>query len=64
MEEVKVHILHEMFSEFKNYKNLTETAKKICSFYSQNVITDSRIQNWFSNFRSGDTLLRDEFRPG
>ena len=29
MKELKVHIVHVILLEFKNYKNATETAKKI-----------------------------------
>ena len=64
MEDLKVHIRHVMLWEFKNNKNATETAKKICSVYGQGVITDRQVRNWFSKFRSGDTSLRDEPRPG
>ena len=53
-----------MLLEFKNNKNTTETAKKICSVYGQGIITDHQDLNWFSKFYSGDTSSRDEPRPG
>ena len=42
MEELKVHIQHVMLWEFKNNKNATRTAKKICSVYGQGDITDCK----------------------
>ena len=53
-----------MLWEFKNNKNATETTKKLCSIYVQDVITDRQVWNWFSKFRSGDISLRDKPRPG
>ena len=64
MVELKVYIWHFMLWEFKNNKNATETAKKICSIYGQCVITDCQEQNWFSKFHSGNMLLRNEPRLG
>ena len=55
MKELKVHIPHVILWEFKNYKNATETAKKICSVYDQNIITDHQVWNWYLKFCSGDT---------
>ena len=43
MEELKVHIQHVILWEFKNIKNITETAKEICSVYGQGVITDCHV---------------------
>ena len=64
MDELKVHIRHVMLWEFKNKKNATETAKKICNVYGQDIITDRQVRNWFAKFRSGDMSLKDERRPG
>ena len=64
MEELKVHNWHVTFLEFKNNENATETAKKICSVYCQDVISKCQVQNWLSKFYSGDMMLRDEFRAG
>ena len=55
---------HVMLGEFKNNKNATESAKKICSVYGQGVITECQVWNYFSKFPSGDTSLKDEPRPG
>ena len=52
-----------MFWEFKNNKNAIETAKKICTVYDQDMMTDYQVQNWFSKFCSGNTSLRDKPRP-
>ena len=62
MKELKVHIRHAMFCEFKSNKNSTEIAKKTSSVYVQGVITDRQVWNWFSKFHSSDTLLKDEPR--
>ena len=40
MEELKVHIWHVILWEFKNNKNVIETATKISSVYGQDIITD------------------------
>ena len=53
-----------MLQEFTNDKNVTDTGEKISSVYDQGGITDRQVQNWFSKFRSGDTLLKDESRTG
>ena len=63
MEKIKVHIRQVILSGFKNNKNATETAKKISSVYGKDVIIDCQVRNWFSKIFSGDTSLRDEFRP-
>ena len=63
MKELKVHIQDIMW-ELMNYKNATETAKKISRVHGLSVITDHQVRNWFSKFHSGDTLLRDETRLG
>ena len=59
-----MHIWHVMVLEFKNNKNATETAKKICSLYNQSFIMDCQVWNWFSKFCSGDASLIEEPRPG
>ena len=41
-----------------------ETAEKIGSVYGEGTITDWAVRNWFVKFRSGDTSLKDEPRPG
>ena len=45
MEDEKVPIWHVMLWEYKNNKNTTEKAKKICCVYSQGVITDHQVWN-------------------
>ena len=64
MEELKVHTRHVILWAFKNKKNTTETVSQISRVYGQGVITDCRVQNWFSKFCSGETSFRDEPRPG
>ena len=64
MEGLKVHIRHVMLWEFKQGNSDTETAENICSVYGESTITDQAVQNWFVKFRSGDTSLKDEPRPG
>ena len=59
MEELKVHIWNVILFEFKNYKNVKETAKKICG---QVCITEHRVWNWFSKFHSDNTSLRSKLR--
>ena len=59
MAELKVHNWHVMW-EFKNNKNVSESAKKICC---QGLITDYQVQNKFSKFHSGNKSLRDKLRP-
>ena len=53
-----------MLWKFKNNKNTTEIAKKICNVYGQGVINDHQVQNWLSKFCSDDMSLRDELRSG
>ena len=43
---------------------VTETAWKITSVYSQSIITDCQVQNWFSKFHFGDISLKEEPRLG
>ena len=47
-----------MLCEFKNNEIASETGKKICSVYGQDVITDCQVQKWFSKFHSDDTSLK------
>ena len=44
MEELKEYIRHVMLWDFKNYKNATQTAKKITTFHGQGVIIDHRVR--------------------
>ena len=44
-------------------KNSTETSKKICTIYDEDVITDYQVRKWFSKFHSGNTELEDEPKP-
>ena len=53
-----------MLSEFKNDKNVTETAKKLYRIYGEGVIIDLHGRFWFSKFRSRDTPMRNEPRQG
>ena len=64
MEELKVHIWPVILREFNNDKNAADTAKDISSVYSQGVITDHKVQKWFSKYCPGNMLPRDEPRPG
>ena len=41
---------------------LSELKNKIFDVYTQGVITDCQVQNWFSKFCPNDILLRDEPR--
>ena len=59
-----MRIWHIMLSEFKNDKNITETAKKISRVYGHDVITNQQVQKWFSKFLFSDTLLKDQPKPG
>ena len=63
MEVLKVFIRHVMLWNFKYNKNTSKTPKTFSSFYDQGVIANHQVQNWFSKFRFGDTLLRDKLRP-
>ena len=63
MDELKVHIRHVILWEFKDNKNATETAEKICNVYGQDVITTRQVRNWFAKFRSGDISLKVEPKP-
>lgn len=51
-----------MLWKFKKGNNTMETTK-ICSVYSQGVMTEWQGQNWFAKFCSG-VLLEDEPRLG
>ena len=64
MLELKVYFRYVMLQEFKNNKNTTEIAKKFNSVYGQDAITVCQVRNRFSKFRSGDTSLKVEPRPG
>ena len=59
-----MNIQHMILREFKTHKNATETAKKICFVYGQRLISDHKVQNWFSMFCSEDTTLRNELSAG
>lgn len=60
----KVHIRHVMLWEFKQGNSAKATAEKICNVYGEGLITDRAVTNWFAKFRSGNTTLKDEPRPG
>ena len=62
--ELKVPIHHVMLSKFVNNQNTSEQLLKKCSVYSQGVITDCQIWNWFSKFYASKMSLKDEHRPG
>ena len=64
MEGLKVHIRQVILWEFKQGNNAKGTAEIICSVYGESTITDRALRNWFVEFRSGDTSLKDEPRPG
>ena len=64
MEKPKEHIQHVMLWQFKNNKDTTEIAMKICSVYGQSVITNRQVWYWFLKFHSDIMLLRDEPRSG
>ena len=43
-----MHIQRIKLREFENNKNATGTANKISNVYSQDVMTDRQVRNWFS----------------
>ena len=63
MEEPKAHIRYSKFWEFKNNKNVTETAEKISDVYDQDIVIDREVRNCFSKFPFSDNWFRDEHRP-
>ena len=63
MKELEVHFWHVILWQFKNNKNIIETAKKIC-VYDQGVIIEHQVQNRFSKFHSDNTSLKNELWPG
>ena len=64
MVKMKVHIRHVMLWEFKNNETAIEITKRISSIHVKDVINNGKASNCFSKFRSGDTSLKDEPRPG
>ena len=58
------HIRHVILFYFHKGKNATQTQKKICAVYGENVITARTCQKWFSKFREGDFSLKDSDRSG
>ncbi|CAK9810886.1 Histone-lysine N-methyltransferase SETMAR [Anthophora plagiata] len=53
-----------MLWEFQNGNNVANTAKKICDVIGEGVVSERTVRNWFVKFRSGDTSLQDEPKPG
>lgn len=39
-----------------SFKNLEQTAKKICAIYGDSAIAESIVCKWFARFRSGDCI--------
>ena len=60
----KMDNLKGMLREFKQGHNAAETAEKICSVYSEGVITDRTMRNCFVKFCSGNMTLQDEPHAG
>ena len=50
--------------EFIQENGVAETARKICSIYGQDIITNQLARNWFTKFRSGDLSLENKPKPG
>ncbi|XP_043678352.1 ragulator complex protein LAMTOR1 isoform X1 [Vespula pensylvanica] len=57
-------IWHIMVWEFKQYNSAANTAKKICSLYGKDVITETAVQRWFVKFHSESKSLKDKLWSG
>jgi transposase len=42
--------------------NASESARKICEAYGDNVIGESTAREWFAKFRPGEESLKDKSR--
>ena len=49
--------------EFIQENGVAETARKICSIYGQDIITNQLARNWFTKFRSGDLTFENKPKP-
>jgi len=65
MEENKMHFRHLMLFFYRKSKNATQAAKmpnKICAVYS--AVAERTVRKWFARFKTGDSNLEDQERPG
>ncbi|XP_066907319.1 histone-lysine N-methyltransferase SETMAR-like [Halyomorpha halys] len=61
---VETQIRSILLYEFKLGSKAAETARKICSVFGEDVLSERKAQFWFSKFRGGDETLEDEVRSG
>jgi len=64
MEENKQYFRCLMLFYFRKGKNATQTRKKKCAVYEEDVVSERVCQNWFAKFRAGDTTCEDRERSG
>lgn len=64
MEDKKMHLRHVMLYYYKKGKNASQTCRKICSVYGDNVLAESTVRKWFVRFKSEIFDLKDKDRCG
>ena len=64
VEEQDAHFRHILLYYFRKVINASQVHKKLCAVYGNEVLMESRCQNWFAKFRSGDDSLKNSERTG
>ena len=64
MSEISEEIRYAMLFYYKKGKNAAKTCRKICEVYGENAVSERRIQEWFTRFRSGNLDVKDAHRSG
>ena len=62
MECKNEHFRHILLFYFRKRKKAAQAAKKLRDVYGEEALKDRQCRNWFDEFCSRDTLLKDEQR--